>query len=71
MFKFFEPVTNCDQFVLLLLIERKGKIRRETFLISFDRLIEGLGGYAIELRQVGIDHDSFPADDENEIGNSF
>jgi hypothetical protein len=55
-----EPVTDCDRFNWpVSLAESKHEVGWKSASISLDRLIESLGGYAVERGQVGIQQDFF------------
>jgi hypothetical protein len=58
-------VTICDHLAFLRRAKPKREIGREPGRVSFHLLIELLGRYAVEKRQIGIHHHPLTADDQD------
>lgn len=65
MFEIAEPVTICDQLLLLFFSELEAVSLRESTYISFDGLIEHFCLHLIELGKVGIHYHLLPSDGED------
>ena len=64
-----EVVAICDHLRFLRRCKLEGEIRREAILIPFDLLVETLGGYAINRRQVRIENHPLPANSDDQVVN--
>ena len=56
-----EVVTVCDHLSFLLRVELKHKVAWKAQRIAFNRLIKDLGGYAVQLGQICVNHHTQPA----------
>lgn len=56
MLKLLEPVTLCDQFDLFFMGQLKHKIDRESFEVTFNRLVERFGWNTVKGSEIGVQH---------------
>jgi len=66
-----EVVAICDHLGFFLLAELEHEILREPLHVAADLFIESFGGDSIECGEVGIEHDSFSPDDEDQALDLF
>ena len=58
-------VAICDHIILLSLRELKPEMFGKALQVTFDLLIQALGGNAVEIGKVGIEQHFLPADEQN------
>lgn len=74
MFELTEPVTICDQFSFLILLQPEHEIGWKSVAVACDLLVQLLGRRSVNSRKLRVDDDSLPTQPENQgldYGNWF